>query len=61
MQRIRKPRWPDKPNTRTPDELCRMLESLNKVGAEYVLLTISGGKEQLQRFALEIMPKFSSA
>ena len=45
----------------TPDEICRMLESLNKVGAEYVLLTISGGKEQLQRFALEIMPKFSSA
>jgi alkanesulfonate monooxygenase SsuD/methylene tetrahydromethanopterin reductase-like flavin-dependent oxidoreductase (luciferase family) len=45
----------------TPDEICRMLESLNKVGAEYVLLTISGGKEQLRRFALEIMPKFSGS
>jgi alkanesulfonate monooxygenase SsuD/methylene tetrahydromethanopterin reductase-like flavin-dependent oxidoreductase (luciferase family) len=45
----------------TPDEICRMLETLNKAGAEYVLLTISGGKEQLRRFAREIMPKISSA
>jgi alkanesulfonate monooxygenase SsuD/methylene tetrahydromethanopterin reductase-like flavin-dependent oxidoreductase (luciferase family) len=45
----------------TPDEICRMLEILNKVGAKYVLLTISGGKEQLRRFAHEIMPKFSNA
>jgi alkanesulfonate monooxygenase SsuD/methylene tetrahydromethanopterin reductase-like flavin-dependent oxidoreductase (luciferase family) len=45
----------------TPDEVCGMLEALNKAGAEYVLLTISGGKEQLRRFAREIMPKFSSA
>ncbi|AGA28053.1 LLM class flavin-dependent oxidoreductase [Singulisphaera acidiphila] len=45
----------------TPDEICAMLEGLNKVGAEYVLLTISGGKEQLRRFAREIMPEFSNA
>jgi alkanesulfonate monooxygenase SsuD/methylene tetrahydromethanopterin reductase-like flavin-dependent oxidoreductase (luciferase family) len=45
----------------TPDEVCGMLEALNKAGAEYVLLTISGGKEQLRRFAREIMPKFSGA
>jgi hypothetical protein len=38
-----------------------MLEILDQVGAKYVLLTISGGKEQLRRFAREIMPKFSSA
>jgi alkanesulfonate monooxygenase SsuD/methylene tetrahydromethanopterin reductase-like flavin-dependent oxidoreductase (luciferase family) len=44
----------------TPDEICAMLNVLNKAGAEYVLLTISGGKEQLQRFAREIMPEFSN-
>jgi len=38
-----------------------MLKAVNKVGAEYVLLTIFGGPEQLRRFAREIMPKFSSA
>jgi alkanesulfonate monooxygenase SsuD/methylene tetrahydromethanopterin reductase-like flavin-dependent oxidoreductase (luciferase family) len=45
----------------TPAEICGMLAALNKAGAEYVLLTISGGKEQLRRFAREIMPEFSSA
>jgi alkanesulfonate monooxygenase SsuD/methylene tetrahydromethanopterin reductase-like flavin-dependent oxidoreductase (luciferase family) len=45
----------------TPDEVCGMLDALNKAGVEYVLLTISGGKEQLRRFAREIMPEFSSA
>jgi alkanesulfonate monooxygenase SsuD/methylene tetrahydromethanopterin reductase-like flavin-dependent oxidoreductase (luciferase family) len=44
----------------TPDEICGMLAAVNKAGAEYVLLTISGGKEQLRRFAREIMPEFSS-
>jgi len=38
-----------------------MLEILNKVGAKYVLVTMAGGKEQLRRFAQEIMPKFSNA
>jgi alkanesulfonate monooxygenase SsuD/methylene tetrahydromethanopterin reductase-like flavin-dependent oxidoreductase (luciferase family) len=45
----------------TPDEICEMLAALNKAGAEYVLLTISGGKEQLRRFARDIMPEFSRA
>jgi alkanesulfonate monooxygenase SsuD/methylene tetrahydromethanopterin reductase-like flavin-dependent oxidoreductase (luciferase family) len=45
----------------TPDEICGMLQALNKAGAEYVLLTISGGKEQLRRFARDIMPEFSRA
>jgi hypothetical protein len=36
-----------------------MLAALNKAGAEYVLLAISGGREQLHRFAREIMPEFS--
>jgi alkanesulfonate monooxygenase SsuD/methylene tetrahydromethanopterin reductase-like flavin-dependent oxidoreductase (luciferase family) len=45
----------------TPDEICRQLGALNRAGAEYVLLTISGGKEQLRRFARDIMPEFSRA
>jgi alkanesulfonate monooxygenase SsuD/methylene tetrahydromethanopterin reductase-like flavin-dependent oxidoreductase (luciferase family) len=45
----------------TPDEICRTLQALNKAGAEYVLLTISGGREQLRRFARDIMPEFSRA
>ena len=37
-----------------------MLEALQQAGVDYVLLTIAGGKEQLRRFAREIMPAFSS-
>jgi alkanesulfonate monooxygenase SsuD/methylene tetrahydromethanopterin reductase-like flavin-dependent oxidoreductase (luciferase family) len=44
----------------TPDEIRAQLETLNKAGAEYVLLTIAGGAEQLRRFAREIMPAFSA-
>ena len=40
----------------TPDEICAMLEALREAGVDYVLLTISGGVEQLRRFAREIMP-----
>jgi alkanesulfonate monooxygenase SsuD/methylene tetrahydromethanopterin reductase-like flavin-dependent oxidoreductase (luciferase family) len=43
----------------TPDEVCRGLEALAAAGAEYVLLTILGGKEQLRSFAREVMPAFS--
>ena len=42
----------------TLDKICGMLDALRNAGAEYVLLTISGGKEQLRRFAHEIMPVF---
>ena len=45
----------------TADEICDKLHALNKAGAEYALLTISGGREQLRRFAREIMPEFSRA
>lgn len=45
----------------TPDEIATMLEALQGAGVEYILLTISGGKDQLRRFATEIMPAFSSA
>ena len=43
----------------TPDEICAMLESLQKANVEYLLLTIAGGQEQLRRFAREIMPGFA--
>ena len=44
----------------TPDEIASMLEAVQKAGVEYILLTISGGKDQLRRFAREIMPAFTS-
>jgi len=44
----------------TPNELCAKLAALNDAGAEYVLLQVGGGAQQLQRFAHEIMPAFSS-
>ena len=44
----------------TPDEIANMLEALQEAGVEYILLTISGGKDQLRRFAREIMPAFLS-
>ena len=43
----------------TPDEIARMLEALQAAGVGYVLLTIAGGKDQLRRFAHEIMPAFA--
>ena len=43
----------------TADEICAKLHALQEAGAEYVLLTISGGREQLRRFARDIMPEFS--
>jgi alkanesulfonate monooxygenase SsuD/methylene tetrahydromethanopterin reductase-like flavin-dependent oxidoreductase (luciferase family) len=46
----------------TPDQICGKLHALNRAGAKYLLLTIAGGaKEQLRRFAREIMPEFSHA
>jgi alkanesulfonate monooxygenase SsuD/methylene tetrahydromethanopterin reductase-like flavin-dependent oxidoreductase (luciferase family) len=45
----------------TVDEICLKLEELRSVGVSYVLLTMSGGSEQLRRFAREIMPNFARA
>ena len=45
----------------TPDEIVTMLEALHGAGVEYILLTISGGIEQLRRFAHDIMPAFAQA
>jgi len=43
----------------TPDEICAGLEALRAAGVDYVLLTIAGGREQLRRFARDIMPVFA--
>ena len=43
----------------TPDAICAALEALRQAGVAYVLLTISGGAEQLRRFARDIMPAFT--
>jgi alkanesulfonate monooxygenase SsuD/methylene tetrahydromethanopterin reductase-like flavin-dependent oxidoreductase (luciferase family) len=43
----------------TPDEICTMLEALQKAKVDYILLTLAGGADQLRRFAREIMPVFS--
>ena len=44
----------------TPDELVPKFEALKRAGVAYVLLTILGGKEQLRRFAREIMPAIAA-
>jgi alkanesulfonate monooxygenase SsuD/methylene tetrahydromethanopterin reductase-like flavin-dependent oxidoreductase (luciferase family) len=44
----------------TPEEIHSKLAALSDAGAEYVLLTVLGGKEQLHRFAQEVMPAFSA-
>jgi alkanesulfonate monooxygenase SsuD/methylene tetrahydromethanopterin reductase-like flavin-dependent oxidoreductase (luciferase family) len=43
----------------TPDEICEKLDALRRAGAEYVALTISGGRGQLRRAAREIIPAFA--
>jgi alkanesulfonate monooxygenase SsuD/methylene tetrahydromethanopterin reductase-like flavin-dependent oxidoreductase (luciferase family) len=40
----------------TPEEICAMLDALQKGGVEYVLLTVAGGAAQLRRFARDVMP-----
>jgi alkanesulfonate monooxygenase SsuD/methylene tetrahydromethanopterin reductase-like flavin-dependent oxidoreductase (luciferase family) len=45
----------------TPDEIRSKLTALSDAGAEYVLLTVLGGKGQLRRFAEDVMPAFSAA
>jgi alkanesulfonate monooxygenase SsuD/methylene tetrahydromethanopterin reductase-like flavin-dependent oxidoreductase (luciferase family) len=45
----------------TPDRICEKLEALRAAGVQYVLLTPLGAKEQLRRFARDIMPAFADA
>jgi len=43
----------------TPGEISESVGKLQAAGVEYVILTLMGGKEQLRRFAREIMPAFA--
>jgi alkanesulfonate monooxygenase SsuD/methylene tetrahydromethanopterin reductase-like flavin-dependent oxidoreductase (luciferase family) len=43
----------------TPEQICAQLEAHRKAGVEYILLTMHGGKDQLRRFARDIMPMFT--
>ncbi|HET6308335.1 MAG TPA: hypothetical protein VFG12_14190, partial [Rhodopila sp.] len=45
----------------TPDEICRKIERLQAQGVEYILLNGGGtSRQNLQRFAREVMPHFGS-
>ena len=43
----------------TPDEIVRKLEKLRAGGVEYVIINFGGSRENIRRFAREIMPVFS--
>jgi alkanesulfonate monooxygenase SsuD/methylene tetrahydromethanopterin reductase-like flavin-dependent oxidoreductase (luciferase family) len=43
----------------TPDEIMRKLERLSAGGVEYVIINFGGSRENIRRFAREIMPTFS--
>jgi alkanesulfonate monooxygenase SsuD/methylene tetrahydromethanopterin reductase-like flavin-dependent oxidoreductase (luciferase family) len=45
----------------TAEEVAAGLSALNAAGAEYVLLTMGGGQEQLRRFAERVMPALPPA
>src|ERR1700724_3696911 len=43
----------------TPDEIMRKLERLRQGGVEYVIINFGGSREQIHRFARDIMPAFA--
>ena len=43
----------------TPHEISETLGKLQAAGVEYIILTLLGGKDQLRRFAREVMPAFA--
>jgi alkanesulfonate monooxygenase SsuD/methylene tetrahydromethanopterin reductase-like flavin-dependent oxidoreductase (luciferase family) len=43
----------------TPDQIARKLEVLQKGGVEYVIVNFGGSRENIRRFAREIMPAFA--
>jgi alkanesulfonate monooxygenase SsuD/methylene tetrahydromethanopterin reductase-like flavin-dependent oxidoreductase (luciferase family) len=42
-----------------PDQIARKLEDLRAGGVEYVLINFGGSRENIRRFAREIMPAFA--
>jgi alkanesulfonate monooxygenase SsuD/methylene tetrahydromethanopterin reductase-like flavin-dependent oxidoreductase (luciferase family) len=45
----------------TPDEIMRKLERLRDGGVEYVIINFGGSRENIRRFARDIMPVFAEA
>ena len=43
----------------TPDEIMRKLEALRQGGVEYVIINFGGSRENIRRFARDIMPAFA--
>src|SRR5438046_659093 len=43
----------------TPDEIMRKLDALRRGGVEYVIIHFGGSRENIRRFAREIMPAFA--
>jgi alkanesulfonate monooxygenase SsuD/methylene tetrahydromethanopterin reductase-like flavin-dependent oxidoreductase (luciferase family) len=43
----------------TPDEIARKLEALRAGGIEYVMINFGGSRENIRRFARDIMPAFA--
>jgi alkanesulfonate monooxygenase SsuD/methylene tetrahydromethanopterin reductase-like flavin-dependent oxidoreductase (luciferase family) len=43
----------------SPDEIMRKLEILQKGGVEYVIINFGGSRENIRRFARDIMPAFA--
>jgi alkanesulfonate monooxygenase SsuD/methylene tetrahydromethanopterin reductase-like flavin-dependent oxidoreductase (luciferase family) len=43
----------------TPDEIMRKLDTLRQGGVEYVIINFGGSRENIRRFAREIMPAFA--
>jgi alkanesulfonate monooxygenase SsuD/methylene tetrahydromethanopterin reductase-like flavin-dependent oxidoreductase (luciferase family) len=44
----------------TPDEINSKIDAIRSAGAEYILLVVSGGVDQLRRFKRDVMPNFST-
>jgi alkanesulfonate monooxygenase SsuD/methylene tetrahydromethanopterin reductase-like flavin-dependent oxidoreductase (luciferase family) len=43
----------------SPDEIMRKLERLRQGGVEYIIINFGGSREQIRRFARDIMPAFA--
>jgi alkanesulfonate monooxygenase SsuD/methylene tetrahydromethanopterin reductase-like flavin-dependent oxidoreductase (luciferase family) len=45
----------------TPDEIARKLEALRAGGVEHVMINFGGSRDNIRRFARDIMPAFTAA
>src|SRR5258708_35765096 len=43
----------------TPDEIIRKLDTLRRGGVEYVIINFGGSRENIRRFARDVMPAFA--